>query len=136
MRILFLVFTMFICRAESTAQQTPETLAQKWVAAIREHSLEKLIPLIHPNCPKDSLESEILERMIAGELPKNFRIEIKDLGPIEALEKVYLVTPSKQLNLRYITSSIDEKKKYGLGKGYPIAEDKGQWYFTVCAKKK
>lgn len=118
------------------AQQTPEMLGQLWIEAIRANSIEKIRPLIHPNCPKDSMKPYLLERMVDGDLPPQFIIETRELGPKPQLEKVYIVIPDKQLNINYITKTKDERKKFGLGKGFPIAKLNNHWFFAICTKLK
>jgi hypothetical protein len=39
----------------TAAQQTPEDLAQLWIAAIKENSTARIRPLIHPACPQNSI---------------------------------------------------------------------------------
>ncbi len=103
------------------AQQTPEDLAQLWIEAIKENSTARIRSLIHPACPQNSITPEILARMVGGGLPETYDIETRELGPRAELEKVYAVVPEKQLNIRFKTSTPEDKAKYGLGKGFPIA---------------
>lgn len=119
-----------------SAQQTPEALGKLWVEAIKTHSVEKIKPLIHPHCPRDSVKLNILERMVDGELPHQFTIETTELGPKNLLEKIYIVIPDKQLNLKFITKTPAEKKRFGLGKGFPITKLKDLWFFAICSKSK
>ena len=118
----------------ASAQQTPESLGQLWVEAIKEHSIERIKLLVHPNCPNDSVKNNILERMVSGELPLQFIFETTELGPKSQLEKVYIVIPDKQLNIKYITKTKEEKMKFGMGKGFPIAKLNDRWFFTICTK--
>jgi hypothetical protein len=118
----------------SAAQQTPEDLARMWIEAIKENSTTKMRPLIHPACPQNSISPEILARMVGGGLPETFDIETNQLGPRAELEKVYEVVPEKQLNIRFRTSTPEDKAKYGLGKGFPIARASGVWFFVICIK--
>ena len=46
-----------------------------------------------------------------------------------------LVRPTKNLVIHYVTATDDEKRHFGVGKGFPIAQKGDQWYFAVCAKK-
>jgi hypothetical protein len=116
------------------SQQTPEELAQLWLEAIKTSSTAKIRPLIHPACPQNSISPEILARMVQGGLPETYEIETKELGPRAELEKIYQVVPEKQLNIKYRTNSPEDRTRYGLGKGFPIAKASGEWFFVVCAK--
>ena len=133
-RILSSLILVSFSAMVASAQQTPESLGQLWVEAIREHSIEKIKPLIHPNCPKGSVENNILERMVSDELPLQFVFETRELGPKSQLEKAYIVIPDKQLNINYITKTKDERMKFGIGKGFPIAKLNDRWFFTICTK--
>ncbi len=121
-------------QAASAAQPTPEELARLWVEAIREDSTAKIRALIHPACPQNSISPEILARMVQGGLPESYQIETSELGPREELQRIYQVVPGKQLNLKYRTSTPEEKARYGLGKGFPIARASGDWFFVICVK--
>jgi hypothetical protein len=125
---------MYYSQPVSALQQTPEELARLWVEAIKANSTAKIRPLIHPACPQKSISPEILERMVQGGLPDTYEIETRELGPRAELEKIYEVVPDKQLNIKYRTNSPEERTKYGLGKGFPIAKASGDWFFVVCVK--
>jgi hypothetical protein len=127
---------MYFSQGASAAQQTPEDLAQLWIAAIKENSTARIRPLIHPACPQDSITPEILARMVGGGLPETYDIETRELGPRAELEKVYAVVPENQLNIRFRTSTPEDKAKYGLGKGFPIARASGTWFFVICLKSR
>ena len=116
------------------SQQTPEDLARLWVEAIKANSTEMLRPLIHPLCPQNTISPEILARMVQGGLPEVYVIETRELGSKAELEKVYQVVPDKQLNISYRTATAEDKAKYGLGKGFPIAKASGEWFFVICVK--
>ncbi len=132
----FIVILISFFAMAALAQQTPELLGKLWVEAIRAQSIEKVKSLVHPNCPRELVKSNILERMIEGELPPQLSIETLELGPKNLLEKVYFVIPEKQLNLKYITKTEVERKKFGIGKGFPIAKLNDRWYFAICLKSK
>jgi len=125
---------MYHSQPASALQQTPEELARLWVEAIKANSTAKIRPLIHPACPQKSISPEILKRMVQGGLPDTYEIETRELGPRAELEKMYEVVPDKQLNIKYRTNSPEERTKYGLGKGFPIAKASGEWFFVVCVK--
>ena len=72
--------------------------------------------------------------MVQGGLPETYEIETKELGPRPELEKIYQVVPEKQLNIKYRANSPEDRAKYGLGKGFPIAKASGEWFFVICAK--
>ena len=72
--------------------------------------------------------------MVGGGLPEAYEIETKELGPRVELEKVYEVVPEKQLNIKFRTNTPEERAKYGLGKGFPIAKASGEWFFVICMK--
>ena len=118
----------------SAAQRTPEDLARLWVEAIKENSTTKIRALIHPTCPQNSISPEILARMVQGGLPEAYQIETSELGPREELQRIYQVVPDKQLNLKYRTNTPEEKARYGLGKGFPIARASDGWFFVICLK--
>ena len=69
--------------------------------------------------------------MVGGGLPEVYDIETRELGPRAELEKVYEVVPEKQLNIKFRT---EDKAKYGLGKGFPIARASDDWFFVICIK--
>ena len=116
------------------SQHTPDELAGAWVEAIKANSTEKMRALIHPACPQSSVSPEILTRMVQGGLPEKYQIETRPLGPRAELEKIYQVVPDSQLTLKFLTNTPEEKAKYGLGKGFPIAPASGEWFFVVCLK--
>jgi hypothetical protein len=118
----------------SASQQTPEDLARLWVEAIKANSIAKIRPLIHPACPQASISTEILARMVQGGLPEKFDIETREFGSRAELEKVYEVAPDKQLNIKYRTNSPEDRARYGLGKGFPIAKAGDEWFFVICMK--
>ena len=123
-----------LSQGASASQQTPEELAQLWLEAIKTSSTAKIRPLIHPACPQNSISPEILARMVQGGLPATYEIETKELGPRAELEKIYQIVPEKQLNIKYRTNSPEDRARYGLGKGFPIAKASGEWFFVICAK--
>jgi len=125
---------VYLSQGALASQQTPEELARLWLEAIKTSSTAKIRPLIHPACPQNSISPEILGRMVQGGLPETYEIETKELGPRAELEKIYQVVPEKQLNIKYRTNSPEDRAKYGLGKGFPIAKASGEWFFVICAK--
>ena len=116
------------------AQQTPEDLARAWIEAIKENSTARIRPLIHPACPQNAISPEMLARMVQGGLPAKYEIEVRPLGPGAGLEKIYQVIPDSQLTLKFLTDTPEDKAKYGLGKGFPIAQASGEWFFVICLK--
>ena len=132
--ILIACCMVHLSQGALASQQTPEELAQLWLEAIKTSSTAKIRPLIHPACPQNSISPEILARMVQGGLPETYEIETKELGPRAELEKIYQIVPEKQLNIKYRTNSPEEKAKYGLGKGFPIAKASGEWFFVICIK--
>jgi hypothetical protein len=131
---ILLLCTVSVSRAALAAQQTPEDLARAWVDAIKATSTEKMRPLIHPACPQSAITLEILARMVQGGLPAKYEIETRPLGARAELEKIYQVVPENQLTLKFLTETAEEKAKYGLGKGFPIAKASGEWFFVICLK--
>jgi hypothetical protein len=125
---------VYLSDAASASQQTPEDLARLWVEAIKANSTAKIRPLVHPACPQKSISPEILARMVGGGLPETYEIETRELGPRAELERIYEVIPEKQLDIRFRTNSAEDKTKYGLGKGFPIARASGDWFFVICLK--
>ena len=125
---------VYFSQGALASQQTPEELARLWLEAIKTNSTAKIRPLIHPACPQNSISPEILARMVQGGLPETYEIETKELGPRAELEKIYQVVPEKQLNIKYRTNSPEDRARYGLGKGFPIAKASGAWFFVICAK--
>ena len=121
-------------QAALAAQRTPEDLALLWVEAIKTNSTEKIRPLIHPACPQNSISPDNLARMVGGGLPETYEIETRELGPRVELEKIYEVVPEKQLNIKFRTNTPEERAKYGLGKGFPIAKAADEWFFVICMK--
>jgi hypothetical protein len=116
------------------AQESPDDLAALWIVAIKAHSTTKIMPLIHPGCSKENIQTNILERMIDGDLPAEVTISTTMLGNKAALEKIYEIIPAMQLNLQYITHSKEERAKYGTGKGFPISLHNSKWFFVICTK--
>jgi hypothetical protein len=116
------------------AQQTPEDLARAWVEAIKENSTAKMRALVHPACPQSAITPEILARMVQGGLPEKYEIETRPLGPRVELEKIYQVVPDSQLTLKFLTNTPEDKARYGLGKGFPIAKAPEGWFFVICLK--
>ena len=49
-------------------------------------------------------------------------------------EKIDEVVPEKQLNIKFRTNTPEERAKYGLGKGFPIAKAADEWFFVICMK--
>jgi hypothetical protein len=131
---ILLLCTVSVSQGALAAQQTPEELARAWVEAIRENSTAKMRPLIHPACPPSAIAPEILARMVQGGLPEKYEIETRPLAPQAELEKIYQVVPDRQLTLKFLTDTPEQKVKYGLGKGFPIAQASGGWFFVICLK--
>lgn len=125
---------MFFRRAAPASQRTPEDLAQLWIEAIKANSTAEIRRLIHPGCPQSSVTPEIVARMVGGGLPATYDIESGELGPRAELERIYEVVPDRQLTIKYRTNTPAEKEKYGLGKGFPIAQAAGNGFFVVCRK--
>ena len=92
----FLGLAFFALSAAAHGQATPEQLGQRWVDAIRTHSVEGLKSLIHPGCPQGSIEPKVLERMLSDDLPPQFVFETRALGSKEQLAKFYWVVPQAQ----------------------------------------
>ena len=131
---ILLLSAVSVSQGVLAAQQTPEELARAWVEAIKANSTEKMRPLIHPACPQSSVSPEILTRMVQGGLTEKYEIETRRLDPRAELGKVYQVVPHSQLTLKFLTNTREEKARYGLGKGFPIAPASGEWFFVVCLK--
>jgi hypothetical protein len=131
---ILLLCAVSVSQAALAAQQTPEDLARLWVEAIKENSTVKMRALVHPACPQSAISPEILARMVQGGLPEKYEIETRPLGPRAELEKIYQVVPESQLTLKFLAGTPEEKAKYGLGKGFPIAQASGDWFFVVCLK--
>ena len=114
---------------------TPEALGKLWAHAIQQDSTDELKPLLHPGCTQGDIKSAILNRMVSGGLPANYTFEVEDMTtPAEQLDKIFLVRPEKNLIIHYLTSNEDDKHRYGIGKGFPIAQKDGRWYFAICKK--
>jgi hypothetical protein len=128
------ICSVVFSQAAVASQQTPEDLAQLWIDAIKANSTTQILPLIHPACPESSIAPAILARMVEGGMPEKYEIETKDLGPQAELEKIYAIVPDKQLIIRFKGDTPEEKAKYGLGKGFPIARMSGEWFFVICTK--
>jgi hypothetical protein len=131
---ILLLCTVSVSQEALASQQTPEELAGSWVEAIRENSTAKMRPLVHPACPQSAISPEILARMVQGGLPAKYEIETRPLGARAELEKIYQVVPDNQLTLKFLTDTPEDKAKYGLGKGFPIAKASGEWFFVICLK--
>lgn len=115
---------------------TPDALGKLWVVAIQNNSTTELKQLIHPDCANGAITPSILTRMVSGGIPPAYTIDTQDMNaPPEQLDKVFLIRPTKTLLIHYITANDDDRRKYGVGKGFPIAQKDGNWYFAVCAKK-
>ena len=125
---------LYFSQRASASPQTPEELARSWIEAIKENSTAKMRALVHPACPQSSITPEILARMVQGGLPEKYGIETRPLGPRAELEKVYQVVPDSQLTLKFMTDTPEDKAKYGLGKGFPIAKASDGWFFVICPK--
>jgi len=139
MRLKSVGATLAVCIADCSqgalaSQRTPEDLALLWVEAIKADSTAKIRFLVHPACPQRSISPDILARMVGGGLPEAYEIETRELGPRIELEKLYEVVPEKQLNIKFRTNTPEERAKYGLGKGFPIAKASGEWFFVICMK--
>ena len=128
------ICTLSLSQRVLASQQSPEDLAKSWVEAIKENSTAKMRALVHPACPQSAITPEILARMVQGGMPEKYAIETRPLGPRAELEKIYQVVPDSQLTLRFESGTPEEKAKYGLGKGFPIAKASGEWFFVVCLK--
>ena len=131
---ILLLCTVSVSQTAVASPQTPEELARSWVDAIKENSTAKMRALVHPACPQSSITPEILARMVQGGMPEKYEIETRPLGPRAELEKVYQVVPDTQLTLKFLTNTPEDKARYGLGKGFPIAKASGGWFFVICAK--
>ena len=130
-----LAFPAALAAATSAvAQETPEDLGRLWAAAIAHHSAAEARALIHPNCPEGSIPPQLLERLVDGPLPPHYSIVTQNLGRPSDLAAIYRVIPEKQLTLKYETATPDERRRFGLGKGFPIARADGRWFFVVCLK--
>ncbi|MBC76401.1 MAG: hypothetical protein CME64_10340 [Halobacteriovoraceae bacterium] len=117
-------------------QNTPEVLANQWIKAIQGNSAKDMRLLIHPRCPSKAIKDEVINRMISGPFPKEYKVEVKKINAsLDTLKKVYFVTPSKHLRLKYTTKTKKDRQKYGLGKTFPIALENEKWYFATCIRK-
>ncbi len=122
--------------AETSDTTTTDGLGKAWVQAIKDNSTDELKPLIHPDCAHGDISSSILSRMVSGGLPPAYTIDTQDINtPPDQLDKIFLVRPSKDLLIHYMTTNDDDKHRYGIGKGFPIAQKDGHWYFAVCKKQ-
>lgn len=117
------------------AQHTPDALAELWVEAIKKNDTSSIRQLVHPKCNETQIAPEILTKMVQGDVPANYKVKTSPLGPKETLARIYAVIPEMQLTLKYDFTSQEEKERYGLGKGYPIAQYEGKWYFTICLRE-
>jgi hypothetical protein len=117
------------------AQETPESLAALWLEAIKAHSPAMVMPLVHPSCSQENIHKDIIERMISGDLPTEVTVTTEVLSEKVALAKVFEVAPEMQLNLNYVTQTKEDRKKYGIGKGFPIALYNAKWFFVICTNQ-
>jgi uncharacterized membrane protein YvbJ len=125
------IFITFFYSIIAFSQATPNDLAKKWVQAIKANDSTKALTLIHPVCDITKIKPQIVKRLISGKLDKNYKFETKKLSATkETLKKIFQVAPTHQLTIKY-----SDKEKYGLGKGFPIANYKGEWFFVLCTKK-
>jgi hypothetical protein len=131
---MLLLCALSVSQGALALQQTPEDLARAWVEAIKENSTAKMRALVHPACPQNSITPEMLARMVQGGLPEEYETETRPLGPRAELEKIYQVVPDSQLTLKFLINTPEDKAKYGLGKGFPIAKASGEWFFVICLK--
>ena len=114
---------------------TPDALGAAWAVAIKDNSVDELKPLLHPDCAKGTTSDSIFNRMVNGGLAPNYSFTTEDMtAPPEQLDKIFLVRPEKTLIIHYDTSNDTDKQRYGIGKGFPIAQKDGKWYFDVCRK--
>jgi hypothetical protein len=125
---------VFCASSKVIAQETPDSLAALWIDAIKDHSTLKIMPLVHPLCSEKSIPLGLLERMVDGDIPADVTINTSNLGSKEQLAKVFEIVPDKQLNLVYVSLTDQDKEKYGLGKGFPIAQHNAKWFFVICTK--
>lgn len=113
------------------SQTKPNELEKKWIQAIKSNDTAKGLLLIHPVCDKSKIKPQILKRLVSGKLDRNYKFETQKLSAKEeTLKKIFQVAPTHQLSIKY-----SNKEKYGLGKGFPIANYKGKWFFVLCTKK-
>jgi len=136
LRIAMALSALLLLPSLSTkAQSTPEALGDFWIQAIEQNAPDKIRLLVHPSCPPNSIKPEILARMTEGPLPPRYKIEVMHLSTHKTtLEKTFWVLPENELSLRYITTTKSERKKYGIGKSFHIAQHDKQWYFVICPK--
>ncbi len=135
-RLMLSLAVLAFSTAAYADPRSPQQLGELWVKAIQAHSTDQLQPLIHPGCKNGVIKPAILNRMVAGDVAPRYTFSTSEIGPREALEKIFLVIPEKNLLLTYDVTTPEEKKQYGMGKGFPIARaDDGSWYFAICAKQ-
>ena len=115
---------------------TTDGLGKAWAKAIQDNSTDELKPLLHPDCAKFNTPSAVLTRMVSGGLPPAYTFSTMEVpGTPEQLDKTFGVRPTQQLVINYMAANDDDKRRYGIGKGFPIAQKDGHWYFTVCKKQ-
>lgn len=133
---IFLFFTLtFLTSFVSRAQENPIKLGEAWVEAIQSNSTEKMKKLFHPECLKQKSIQTVIQRMASGPLPKKYSLETNELtASAEQLKLVYLILPKKQLSIKYLVDTREEKQKYGLGKTLPIVLFGKNWLFS-CQKE-
>lgn len=135
-----LLFALLVSLSTTAFADTPDTtttdgLGKAWAQTIKDNSVNELRPLIHPDCFGHETPDAVLTRMVSGGLPPAYTFRTIDIpGTPEQLDKTFAVRPSKQLVINYMTTNDDDKHRYGMGKGFPIAQKDGHWYFAVCKK--
>lgn len=134
LKIFASVLLSVLLSTSAHAQKTPEALAEIWVDALHNHDPSKLKPYIHPDCPADSIPYGVLNRMVSGKLSPTYQINTTDLGPADIVKESFYVIPEMQLVIYQNTKTPEDRKLYGIGKGFPIAKKNDYWYFVLCMK--
>jgi hypothetical protein len=109
--------------------ESPEALAEKLVSAMKSGSEEALLPLFHPDCPRNDSRFSLFERVVKRDL-KAPEIEIKPV-PQGALDNSeWLVQPSHMIGIHGYEDPGSFKGFYS--RGDAVAMKAGHWYLVTC----
>ena len=130
--LVVIAVSPFMGFCESNTQSKLESLADKYVMALRNSSVEELALLHHPDCPESQDSHARMIRTVKSAPEGDYEVKLYKKTPSEAKEALAFmhVAPSYQVSIEGTYRS--EPMIWS----FMAAEKSGEWYHIICLKSR
>lgn len=136
MKVIISIFFISYCCPLFAAQDTPNSLALRWIKAVNSKSYSEFSKLIHPSCPSNRLNKKFIKNMSSGIIPRSLiKIKVMPINVNLLSQSLrFFVTPLKELRVKILYKSSSDRKEYGLGRAAYIGKENQKWYIIPCVE--